>query len=89
MILILQPGIGKGSPEYRVIMDFLSNKTNITTRLHEEVGAQQTLIIGAGRVGAQVADVLRAGDVLVAIGSGRGLEQLDRRLSGEDEAPPA
>lgn len=35
------------------------------------------------------ADVLRAGDVLVAIGSGRGLEQLDRRLSGEDEAPPA
>ena len=35
------------------------------------------------------ADVLRAGDVLVAIGSGRGLEQLDRRLSGEDEAPRA
>ena len=43
MILILQPGIGKGSPEFRTIMDFLSNKTNITTRLHEEVGAQQTL----------------------------------------------
>src|SRR5688500_11773211 len=28
------------------------------------------------------ADELRAGDVLVAIGSGTGLEQLDRRLSG-------
>ncbi len=28
------------------------------------------------------ADQLRAGDVLVAIGSGTGLEQLDRRLSG-------
>lgn len=33
------------------------------------------------------ADVLRAGDVLVAIGSQSGLEQLDRHLSGEDEAP--
>ena len=28
------------------------------------------------------ADLLRAGDVVVAIGSGNGLEQLDRRLSG-------
>ncbi len=30
------------------------------------------------------ADQLRAGDVLVAIGSGAGLEELDRRLSGQD-----
>ena len=30
------------------------------------------------------ADRLQAGDVLVAIGSGTGLEQLDRRLSGQD-----
>lgn len=30
------------------------------------------------------ADHLRAGDVLVAIGSSSGLEELDRRLSGQD-----
>jgi TrkA domain protein len=29
------------------------------------------------------ADRLQAGDVLVAIGSATGLEQLDRRLSGQ------
>jgi TrkA domain protein len=29
------------------------------------------------------ADQLRAGDVLVAIGASSGLEQLDRRLSGQ------
>jgi TrkA domain protein len=33
------------------------------------------------------ADVLHAGDVLVAIGSSSGLEQLDQRLAGTSEAP--
>ncbi len=43
MIVILQPEVSKGSPEFRVVMDFLTAKPNVTTRIHEEVGAQQTL----------------------------------------------
>ena len=43
MIIILQSRIGKDSPEFRQLLDFLANKPNIKTRVHEEVGAQQTL----------------------------------------------
>ncbi len=43
MIIILHSHINKNSPEFQELMAFLSNKPNITTRLHEEVGAQQTL----------------------------------------------
>ena len=43
MIVILQSNIVQGSPEYRQIVDFLNGKPNITTRVHREVGASQTL----------------------------------------------
>ncbi len=43
MIIILHSHINKNSPEFQELMAFLSNKPNITTRLHEEIGAHQTL----------------------------------------------
>ncbi len=43
MIVILKSDITDKSPEYRQILDYLSNKSNIKTRIHQEVGAQQTL----------------------------------------------
>ena len=43
MIVILQSNIVQGSPEYRQIVDFLNGKPNVTTRVHREVGASQTL----------------------------------------------
>jgi 3-deoxy-7-phosphoheptulonate synthase len=43
MIIILQTHITPHSVEYRQVMDYLSNRPNIQTRLHQEVGTQQTL----------------------------------------------
>ena len=43
MIVILKSDITDKSPEYRHILDYLGNKPNIKTRIHQEVGAQQTL----------------------------------------------
>jgi 3-deoxy-7-phosphoheptulonate synthase len=43
MIVILQSNIAQGSPEYRQVVDFLNSKPNVTTRVHREVGASQTL----------------------------------------------
>ncbi len=43
MIVILQSHITEQSPEYRALMDFLAHRPNITTRVHKEVGTQQTL----------------------------------------------
>jgi len=43
MIVILKSDLDKSSPEFRKILDYLASRKNITTRIHEEVGAQQTL----------------------------------------------
>lgn len=43
MIVILQPHIDSHSAEYRQLMDYLTNRPNIQTRVHQEVGTQQTL----------------------------------------------
>lgn len=43
MILILTPNVDKTSSGFRQLMDYLSNLSNIKTRLHEEVGSQQVL----------------------------------------------
>jgi 3-deoxy-7-phosphoheptulonate synthase len=43
MIIILQPHITPHSAEYRQLMDYLTNKRNIKTRVHQEVGTLQTL----------------------------------------------
>ena len=43
MIVILKPDMGEKTPEYRQILDFLSHKPNIKTRVHQEIGVQQTL----------------------------------------------
>jgi 3-deoxy-7-phosphoheptulonate synthase len=43
MIVILKPDMGEKNPEYRQILDFLAHKPNIKTRVHQEIGAQQTL----------------------------------------------
>lgn len=43
MILILKQDIDKASPEYRRLLDHLTNLKNIQIRVHEEVGAQRTL----------------------------------------------
>ena len=43
MILILQPDTDKDSKEYRQLLEFLSNLSDIKTRVHDEVGTQQTL----------------------------------------------
>jgi len=43
MIIILRPEITPHSPEYRLLMDYLTNKPGIQTRLHQETGTLQTL----------------------------------------------
>lgn len=43
MILILQADTDKNGDDFRQLMDHLSNMKNIKTRIHDEVGAQQTL----------------------------------------------
>jgi 3-deoxy-7-phosphoheptulonate synthase len=43
MIVILQPHITPASPEYRQLMDYLTGKPGIQTRLHQEIGTEQTL----------------------------------------------
>ena len=43
MIIILQPHVSSHSAEYRQLMDYLANRPNIQTRVHQEVGALQTL----------------------------------------------
>ncbi len=43
MIIILRPEITPYSPEYRMLMDYLTNKPGIQTRLHQETGTLQTL----------------------------------------------
>src|SRR5687768_4722336 len=43
MIIILQPDIGDKSPEYRQILDYLANKKNIKTRVHQVVGVLRTV----------------------------------------------
>ena len=43
MILILKANTDKNGDEYRQLMDFLSNLSNIQSRVHDEIGSQQTL----------------------------------------------
>jgi 3-deoxy-7-phosphoheptulonate synthase len=43
MIIILKPHIGPQSTEFRQLMDYLAQRPNIRTRLHQEIGTQQTL----------------------------------------------
>ena len=43
MILILHADTDKDGPEYRQLMDFLSNLHNIQSRVHDEKGSQQVL----------------------------------------------
>lgn len=43
MILILQADTDKNGGDFRQLMDRLSNMKNIKTRIHDEVGVQQTL----------------------------------------------
>ena len=43
MIVILQAHVHKNTPDFRALMAFLVNKPNITTRIHEEVGAKHTV----------------------------------------------
>jgi 3-deoxy-7-phosphoheptulonate synthase len=43
MIIILQPHVTSQSAEYRQLMDYIANRPNIQTRVHQEVGALQTL----------------------------------------------
>ena len=43
MILILVPNTRPESPEYKQLLSYLANIPGITTRVHTEVGAEQTL----------------------------------------------
>jgi 3-deoxy-7-phosphoheptulonate synthase len=43
MIIILQPQVDPHSPAFDGVMAYLANKSNVTTRVHEEVGTQQRL----------------------------------------------
>lgn len=43
MILILKSGINGDSPEYKHILEYLTNKPGIRPRLHQEIGTQQTI----------------------------------------------
>jgi 3-deoxy-7-phosphoheptulonate synthase len=43
MILILKADTDKNGDEYRQLMDFLSNLSNIQSRIHDEIGTRQTL----------------------------------------------
>lgn len=43
MIIILKSDVDIQGPEYRVVLDYLGNKPNIKTRVHQEVGSLQTV----------------------------------------------
>jgi 3-deoxy-7-phosphoheptulonate synthase len=43
MIVILHPDIGTDSPEFRQLTDYLANRPNLRSRVHQEVGAIRTL----------------------------------------------
>ncbi len=43
MIVILKTNLGEQTPEHRHILEYLAHKPNITTRIHRETGALQTL----------------------------------------------
>ncbi|MEW5756370.1 MAG: 3-deoxy-7-phosphoheptulonate synthase [Pseudomonadota bacterium] len=43
MIVILNPNLRKEDPEYKQLMEHLTNLPRVQIRLHEEVGAQKTL----------------------------------------------
>jgi 3-deoxy-7-phosphoheptulonate synthase len=43
MIVILKPDVTDQSPDYRQVLDYLGHKPNIRTRVHQEIGTQQTL----------------------------------------------
>jgi 3-deoxy-7-phosphoheptulonate synthase len=43
MIVILQPDLRQDSAEFRQLMQYLSARPGITTRVHEEIGTEQTL----------------------------------------------
>ncbi len=43
MIIILKSDLCEQSPEYRQILDYLANRPNITPRVHQEIGTEQTL----------------------------------------------
>ncbi|HUW98983.1 MAG TPA: hypothetical protein VMV40_09120 [Acidiferrobacter sp.] len=43
MIVVLKSHVTKASPEFRELMEYLTQKPGITTRIHEEVGALVTL----------------------------------------------
>jgi 3-deoxy-7-phosphoheptulonate synthase len=43
MIVILKPDIDTAGPEYRQILDYLGNRPNIKTRVHQETGSLQTV----------------------------------------------
>ena len=43
MIVILKANLDEKGPEYVQILDYLAHKPNIKTRVHQEIGTQQTL----------------------------------------------
>jgi len=43
MIVILKSEIDQTNPEYQQLIEYFSNKPNITTRVHQEIGATQKL----------------------------------------------
>ena len=43
MIIILKSDIGPESEKYRQLLEYLAHKPNITTRVHQELGSNQTL----------------------------------------------
>jgi 3-deoxy-7-phosphoheptulonate synthase len=43
MIVILKANVADKSLEYRQVIDYLASKPNIKTRVHQEIGTQQTL----------------------------------------------
>lgn len=43
MILVLTPDTRPDSPEYKQLLAFLANLPGISTRVHNEVGVEQTL----------------------------------------------
>ena len=43
MIVVLQSHVTRHSPAFRELMAFLEHKPNVSTRIHEEIGSQQTL----------------------------------------------
>ena len=43
MIVILKADLTEKTPEYRQVLDYLTHKPNIKTRVHQEIGTLQTL----------------------------------------------